>query len=238
MKSEQAWDPLLQKYGFKAVMFVITGFADNTTPGDADPNNMRWTDIRKLAANGRWEIAFHAGGYGHGDAYATGSSILLGPGQKLSLPPACINFYTCLGTVSTTKLTRVGRRTRQTTTTAPESVATYKSLVSSEVTAGIAELRQQIPNASLLAWAAPENDAGQWTNLYNDPTGQVQSWFPAYMASKFPIVFTQTNPVTYGQATGTVGSLTGFNRQYRYEVHTDTTIDQFAAALADPAFAK
>ena len=66
----------------------------------------------------------------------------------------------------------------------------------------------------------------------------MQCWFPAYMASKFPIVFTQTNPVTYGQASGTVGSLTGFNRHYRLEVHTDTTIAEFGAALADPAFAR
>jgi hypothetical protein len=51
-------------------------------------------------------------------------------------------------------------------------------------------------------------------------------------------VFTQTNPVTYGQASGTVGSLSGFNRRYRLEVHTDTTIGQFATALTDPAFAK
>ncbi len=91
---------------------------------------------------------------------------------------------------------------------------------------------------STLAWAAPFNDAGQWTNLYNDPSGQVQAWLPGYFASQFPIVFTQTNPVTYGQASGTVGSLSDFNRHYRFEVHTDTTIEQFAAALADPAFVR
>jgi hypothetical protein len=61
---------------------------------------------------------------------------------------------------------------------------------------------------------------------------------PAFFASKLPIVFTQTNPIVYGQAAGTVGSLTGFNRHYRFEVHTDTTIPQFAAALQDPAFAR
>jgi hypothetical protein len=58
------------------------------------------------------------------------------------------------------------------------------------------------------------------------------------MASTFPIVFTETNPVTYANASGTVGSLTGFNRRYRFEVHTDTTIGQFTAALTDPAFAR
>jgi len=43
--------------------------------------------------------------------------------------------------------------------------------------------------------------------------------------------------VTYAQASGTVGSLSGFGRRYRFEVHTDTTIAQFSAALVDPAFA-
>jgi hypothetical protein len=103
---------------------------------------------------------------------------------------------------------------------------------------GIAELKQKVPSASFVAWAAPFNDAGQWTNLYNDSSGQVQVWFPGFMASKFPIVFTQMNPVQYAQASGTVGSLTAFNRHYRFEVHTDTTLQQFATALADPAFTR
>ena len=90
---------------------------------------------------------------------------------------------------------------------APETFATYKTLVTNEVTAGLAELKQKVPSASLLAWAAPFNDAGQWTNLYNDPSGQAQAWAPGFFASKLPIVFMQTNPITYAQASGTVGSL-------------------------------
>ena len=57
----------------KGVLFVVTGFADNTTPGDSDSNNMTWTTINQLATNGRWQISFHAGQYGHGDAYAGGA---------------------------------------------------------------------------------------------------------------------------------------------------------------------
>ena len=145
-------------------------------------------------------------------------------------------LYTCLGTVTTTTTGSAG--TADTTTKAPETFATYKTLVTNEVTAGLAELKQKVPSASLLAWAAPFNDAGQWTNLYNDPTGQTQAWMPGFFASKLPIVFTQTNPIAYAQASGTVGSLTGFNRHYRFEVHTNTTIQQFATALQDPAFAR
>jgi hypothetical protein len=60
---------------------------------------------------------------------------------------------------------------------------------------------------------------------------------PGYFASLFPVVFTQTDPITYGDASGTVGSLHGFDREYRFEVLTTTTIQQFAAALTDPGFA-
>jgi Bacterial Ig domain/Polysaccharide deacetylase len=225
LKTELAWDSLLQKYGFKAVMFVITGYADNLTPGDSDPNNMSWTTINSLANNGRWQIAFHAGLYGHGDSYADGATI---GGARYTT--SCQYFYTCLS------YTTSGRGSQRQTQF--QSVTAYKAAVTSEVTNGIAELKSKIPNASLLAWAAPFNDAGQWTNLYNDPSGAAQNWFPAFMASKFPIVFTQTNPVTYGQASGTVGSLSGFNRRYRFEVHTDTTIPQFATAMTDPAFTR
>ncbi len=230
LKSEQAWDPILQKYGFKAVMFVITGYADQKTPGDADPNNMSWSDIKALAKNGRWEIAFHAGLYGHGDSYASGATIPLGFGTSMKLSTSCEYFYTCLGTITS------GFGWRKTTRS--ETFKEYQQSVTAEVNNAIAELKKNVPTASFAAWAAPDNVAGQWTNQYNDPSGQVQSWFPGFMASKFPIVFTQTNPVTYGQASGTVGSLTGFNRHYRLEVHTDTTIAEFGAALADPAFAR
>ena len=143
---------------------------------------------------------------------------------------ACPYFYTCLSQT----VTGSGRNRKVTV----ETVAAYQTAVANEVTQGLAELQQKVPTANLTAWAAPFNDAGQWTNLYNDPTGQVQSWLPGFMASKFEIVFTQTNPVTYAQASGTVGSLTGFNRHYRFEVHTDTTIPQFAAAMSDAAFAR
>jgi hypothetical protein len=143
---------------------------------------------------------------------------------------ACPYFYTCLSQTTT----GTGRNKKTTT----ETVSAYEAAVAAEVSEGMSELRQKVPNSSLLAWAAPFNDAGQWTNLYNDPSGAAQAWLPGFMASNFPIVFTETNPVTYAQASGTVGSLTAYNRHYRFEIHTDTTIGQFAAALSDPAFAR
>jgi hypothetical protein len=233
LTDELAWDPLLQKYGFKAVLYVVTGFADNTTPGANDPvGNMSWAQIQALAKNGRWQIAFHAGLDGHAD-FSDAISIPLGTGVTQSYSSTCWTYYGCLGTIKT--VTGSGRTAK--TTTAPETPAQFETQVAAEVTNGLTELKQKVPTASLISFACPWNACGQWTNFYNDPSGTVQAWMPGYFASKFGIVFTQTNPITYGLASGTVGALNGFNRHYRFEVHTDTTIDQFAASLADPAFA-
>jgi Bacterial Ig domain/Polysaccharide deacetylase len=236
IKDEQAWDPILQKYGFTAVMFVVTGFADNLTPGDSDPNNMTWANIQALVATGRWQAAFHAGQYGHGDSYADvpPATINLGGGVTLSFPSTCPYFYSCLGTRATTTGTGANRKT----TTAIETPAQAETRITNEVNAGMTEIKTKVPTASMVGWAGPFNDEGQWTNLYNDGSGTLQSWLPGFMASKFPIIFTQTDPVTYAQASGTVGALNGFNRRYRFEVHTDTTITQFGAALTDLGFAR
>ena len=213
LTDQLAWDALLQKYGFTAVMFVVTGFVDNTTPGDNGPQNLSWAQLQALAATGRWEMAFHAGTYGHGDGYGSGQTA-----GGVAYSSTCPYFYTCLGT--------------------GESVSAYETAVTSEIAAGVAELHAMIPTASSVAWAAPFDDAGQWTNLYNDPSNAAQSWFPAFMATQFPITFTQTSWVQYGLAQGLVGDLTQFGREYRFEVHTGTTIGQFAAALTDPAFGR
>jgi hypothetical protein len=42
----------------------------------------------------------------------------------------------------------------------------------------------------------------------------------------------------YEAAVGLVGGLKDFGRRYRFEVHGDTTLAQFEAALTDPAFAR
>ncbi|HKI90843.1 MAG TPA: Ig-like domain-containing protein, partial [Gaiellaceae bacterium] len=229
---EAAWDGLLQKYGFTGVMFIVTGFADGKTPGSTPTDYLSWAQIQALAANGRWEIALHAGQYGHGDSYGP----KLGIDKQTSYTTACPYFYSCLSEVTTTAKKKRGHK--RVTTVTPQTPAAFETAVANEIAQGMARLRQMVPNTSTLAWAAPFNDAGQWTNLYNDPSGQVQAWLPGFLASQFPIVFTQTSPVTYGQASGTVGALDGFNRHYRFEVHTDTTIQQFAATLSDSAFVR
>ena len=241
LTDELAWDPLLQKYGFTAVLFEVTGFADNNTPGANDPTgNMSWAQVKTLSTNGRWTIAFHAGQYGHGDYSAPANTITVGTGQVQSYSTTCFEYYNCLGTIKTTTTTSsglLGLVKKTTVTTAAETPAQFETQVKAEVTAGMAELKKQIPNADMTAWACPWNACGQWTNFYNDASNTLQGWMPGYFASLFPVVFMQTDPVTYGLASGTVGSLNSFNRHYRFEVLTSTTTAQFAAALTDPAFA-
>jgi hypothetical protein len=154
-------------------------------------------------------MAFHAGQYGHGDDYASGSKA-----NGFAYSADCPYFYSCLG---------IG-----------QTEAQYEAGVTAEVTAGVSELKSKIPSASSLAWAAPDNDAGQWTNLYNsDPA---EAWMPSFFASQFAIVFTQTSPVDFGQASGLVGSLTDFNRHFRFEVDTSTSLSDYAAALTKKDF--
>jgi len=219
LTDEEAWDPLLQAHGFTAVLFEVTGFADNTTPGANPPaENLTWARVQALAANGRWEIAFHAGANGHGD-FSNGTTTVGGQ----SYPSTCWTFFTCLSqAVGTSNL---------------ETPAALQEAIRTEISAGLAELKQKIPTANMNAWACPWNACGQWTNQYNDPSGATQAWEPGFLASQFSVVFTQTNPITFGAATGTVQPLDADNRHYRFEVHTDTTIQAFAAALTDPAFA-
>jgi hypothetical protein len=234
MADEMAWDTLFQKYGMRGVMFAITGWVDGNTPGDPAPNgSMTWAQLQSLATNGRWEIALHAGQYGHGDAFgpANGNAtIRMSSTQTLSYANACPYFYSCLGTVATRSGTR--------TTSAPETATQAKTMITNEISAAKTELRSRIPTANVNVFTGPFNDVGQWTNLYNDASNAMQSWLPGFLAAQFQLVFTQTSPVQYGQASGTVGALDGFNRHYRFEVHTDTTIQQFAAALTDPAFVR
>ena len=213
LSDDVPWTALLQKYGFTAVLFVVTGFADNTTPGDTGSQNLTWAQLQTMAATGVWEFAFHAGALGHGDSYDKGSKA-----DGFAYSTDCPYFYSCLG---------IG-----------EDIATYEANVSAEVTAGLAELQSNLPDVSTLAWAAPFNDAGQWTNLYNDPSNAVEGWMPQFFATQFPIVFTQTSPIQFGQATGLVGGLTDFDREYRFEVHSDMTVGDIASALTAPEFAR
>ncbi len=232
LTDEQAWDPLLREFGFTAVLYVVTGFADNKTPGADHPaGNLSWPQIRALAADGRWQVGFHAGEYGHGDYKVTKNTVSLSGGRVLRFSPTCFYFYTCLGKVSGPVGTPAAVRT------VPETTAQFEARVRAEVEAGIDELKAEVPSANMLAWVCPWNACGQWVTDYNDPSGAAERWLPGFFASLFPIVFTETNPIRYGASRGRVGALNGDDRRFRFEVLTRTTQTQFVAALTAPAFA-
>jgi peptidoglycan/xylan/chitin deacetylase (PgdA/CDA1 family) len=49
-------DPILEKYGFRATMFVITSPVDKK-----NPYYLRWDELRKMRDSGRWDLQLHAG---------------------------------------------------------------------------------------------------------------------------------------------------------------------------------
>ncbi|MDL2287843.1 polysaccharide deacetylase family protein [Oscillospiraceae bacterium OttesenSCG-928-F05] len=56
-------EPLLEKYGMRAVMFVIGAYADQAT-AEADPNPnyayVTWEDMGRMASSGLWDIQSHS----------------------------------------------------------------------------------------------------------------------------------------------------------------------------------
>jgi Polysaccharide deacetylase len=59
--------PVLDRYGFVAVMYVVSGFADGAFEGpDGEPDwYLGWDQLREMRASGRWIMQFHAGPRGH-----------------------------------------------------------------------------------------------------------------------------------------------------------------------------
>ena len=71
--------PILQKDGFRATMFVVTGFANNI--GERfGTYYLSWAALHQMDSAGVWDWAFHAGEHGH-DYYSQYK---------------CPYFYTCL----------------------------------------------------------------------------------------------------------------------------------------------
>ena len=65
--STQLATPVLEQYGFVAVMYVVSGFADGAFGG---PNGeagwyLTWDELDEMEAAGSWVMQFHAGPMGH-----------------------------------------------------------------------------------------------------------------------------------------------------------------------------
>jgi len=76
--------PVLERYGFRAAMYVVSGFADGAFGGPAGERGwyLTWDQLQDMKATGMWVMQFHGGPQGH--AYVDD------PAQ-----PECHRFYPC-----------------------------------------------------------------------------------------------------------------------------------------------
>jgi peptidoglycan/xylan/chitin deacetylase (PgdA/CDA1 family) len=112
--------PVLQQYGFHAVMFVVTGYAngDYASFGTA---YAPWSTIETMASEG-WIIQFHAGECGHAFMPYAPASCLAGLDQSLMTADDYEYYIWDFG----------------------QTDAQYEARVTAETTAGLAEIQQKL----------------------------------------------------------------------------------------------
>ena len=102
-----------------------------------------------------------------------------------------------------------------------ETAAAYETRVDDDLSSGLAALQQHgLLVGNTMTFALPWDDWGQ-----TGTDAAVTGWLPQYLADRFDVVFDQD----WGYAPG-------FNRRYRFEVHSDHTMADFEAALSDSRF--
>ena len=163
--------PVLEKYGFHATAFIVTGYAngdylsiDNgTNTPTVGPNEYAlWSTIDSYATDGTWTIQFHAGECGHAYLPYAPASCLTGLDQA-DMTSTAFQYY----------IWNYG-----------QTDAHYQARVTAETTAGLAEIQSEVggtvsgPSA---VFAAP---FGAWGNG-DDP------WLISYWDSQFGVIFTQ-----------------------------------------------
>ncbi len=104
-----------------------------------------------------------------------------------------------------------------------ETPAAYQTRVINDINAGEAAMQSHgLTSGPTVTYAVP------WDSWGQDSTDTaVTSFFPSYLASRFPVVFHQDWGYVYGM-----------NRRYRFEIHKDTLLTAFTAALGDTRFNK
>ena len=132
--------PVLQKYGFHAVMFVVTGYAnqDYTQFGTV---YAPWSTIQTMASQG-WMIQFHAGECGHAFMPNAPASCLAGLNQSLMTADDYQYYIWNFG----------------------QTDVQYEARVTAETTAGLAEIQSEaavIASGPSTVFAAP---FGAWGN--------------------------------------------------------------------------
>jgi len=154
--------PVLRRYGFDAVMYVVSGFAD----GAYGRFYLRWSGLAALARDG-WYMQFHAGPCGHG---------YISPDTP---------YHCAAGLAPATQGAKIGHRFYpQPFGQAP---GVYHARVKADVVTGLNAMRSAFgypANWHSVTFAVPWDDWGQ-------PATSDQPWLARYFAQQFPVVFVQ-----------------------------------------------
>jgi hypothetical protein len=186
-------DRVLQRYGFRATMFVI--------PGQISPDNpfyLSWKELRGMEDSGRWDLQEHAGKGHYLVSYDSAGNT--GP------------FYAYR---------------RWTRSTGMESIADWEQRVTTDIFAGRQALADHLPDFQPLTFAVPYGNYGQRST--NDP--RIPEIMRAFLERQFEAIFVQkvgnhpryTSPKAYR------------SEAVRFEVHTDTSVDDLFRWLRDQA---
>jgi hypothetical protein len=163
--STQLATPVLDRYGFVAVMYVVSGFADSDFGGpNGEPGwYLSWDQLEEMRATGRWVMQFHAGPMGH--AYVDDPA-----------HPTCHRFYPC----------RFGEDD-------PTYEARVKSDVAQGL--GAMRSAFGLPDGWRgPTFAVPWDDAASSeseSQSESESEATVEPWLAAYFADQFPVVFVQ-----------------------------------------------
>ena len=163
---------VLQEYGFRPVMYIVSGFADHAYGN----YYMTWDGLRTLANEG-WYMQFHAGPCGHG--YIT-----------VDTPFNC--DYD--DTFKFTEGAKIGHRYYSQTFGQPAPV--YHARVERDVAIGMKEISAffHMPESQL-----HETCAVPWSD-YGQPETSNIPWLGKYFAREFSVVFIQDNYPSAAQA--------------------------------------
>ena len=186
-------DRVLQRYGFRATMFVIAGAISPD-----NPFYLSWKELRGMEDSGRWDLQEHAGdGHYLVNYDAAGHT---GP------------FYAFR---------------RYTSSAGIEPIADWEQRVVTDIFAGRAALAEHLPRFQPLTFAVPYGNYGQ--RKTNDP--RIPEIMRAFLQRQFEAVFVQKvgNQPRYTSQRSYRGEAV------RFEVHTDTSVDDLYRWVRDQA---
>ena len=186
-------DRVLQRYGFRATMFVIAGAISRD-----NPFYLSWKELRGMEDSGRWDLQEHAGkGHYLVNYDAAGDT---GP------------FYAFR---------------RYTRSAGIEPIADWEQRVMTDIFAGRAALADHLPRFQPLTFAVPYGNYGQ--RKTNDP--RIPEIMRAFLQRQFEAVFVQK----VGNQPRYTSQRSYRDEAVRFEVHTDTSVDDVERWLRDQA---